>query len=85
MKLVTLQLDAHKRRITRMEANSGTRKKMVTRITKTKGKKCYIYEEDSDENDDEVVYVAMKDESDEDEATTLVTYMNKNDKWIIGS
>ena len=27
----------------------------------------------------------MKDESDEDEATTLVTYMNKNNKWIIDS
>ena len=25
----------------------------------------------------------MKDESDEDEATALVTYLNKNDKWII--
>ena len=25
----------------------------------------------------------MKDESDEDEATKLVTYINKNDKWII--
>ena len=46
---------------------------------KDKGKRCYIVEEDSDENDDEVVYVAMKDESDQDEATALVTYMNKND------
>lgn len=27
----------------------------------------------------------MKDESDEDEATALVTYVNKNDKWIIDS
>ena len=27
----------------------------------------------------------MKDESDEDEATTLVTYVNKNDEWIIES
>ena len=27
----------------------------------------------------------MNDESDEDEATTLVTCMNKNDKWIIDS
>ena len=27
----------------------------------------------------------MKDESDEDEATVLVTYMNKNEKWIIDS
>ena len=47
------------------------------------GKRCYIVEQDLDDNDDEVVYVAMKDESDEDEATTLVTCMNKNDKWII--
>ena len=47
---------------------------------KDKGKRCYIVEEDSDDNDDEVVYVAMKDE-----ATTLVTYMNKNYKWIIDS
>ena len=27
----------------------------------------------------------MKDESNEDEATELVTYVNKNDKWIIDS
>ena len=27
----------------------------------------------------------MKDESNEDEATTLVTFVNKNDKWIIDS
>ena len=27
----------------------------------------------------------MKDESDEDEKTTLVTCVNKNDKWIIDS
>ena len=27
----------------------------------------------------------IKDESNEDEATTLVTYVNKNDKWIIDS
>ena len=32
---------------------------------KDKGKKCYIAEEDSDNNDDEVVYVAIKDQSDE--------------------
>ena len=30
-----------------------------SRDYKDKGKKCYIVEEDSDENDDEVVYVAM--------------------------
>ena len=27
----------------------------------------------------------MKDESDEDEAIALMTYVNKNDKWIIDS
>ena len=37
------------------------------------------------ENDDEVVYVAMKDESNEDEETTLMTNVNKNDRWIIDS
>ena len=30
-----------------------------------------------------MVYVAMKDEFDEDEATTLLTCVNKNNKWII--
>ena len=58
---------------------------MYTLLQYDQGKRCYIVEEDSDENDDEVVYVAMKDESDEDEETTLITYMNKNDKWIIDS
>ena len=27
----------------------------------------------------------MKDESDEDEATTLMNFVNKNDNWIIDS
>ena len=38
-----------------------------------------------DENDDEVVYVPMKDKSNEDEANTFMTCVNKNDKWIINS
>ena len=57
---------------------------------KDKGKKsCYIFEEDSseelDDHDDKVLYVAMKDESDEDEATALVSYVSKGDRWIIDS
>ena len=56
-----------------------------SRDHKEKGKKCYIVEEDFDENEDKVVYVAMKDESNEDETKTMVTYVNKNDKWIIDS
>ena len=32
----------------------------------------------------EVVYVAMKDDSNED-TTALVSYVNKDDKWIIHS
>lgn len=27
----------------------------------------------------------MKDDSNEDEVTTLVSYLNKNERWIIGS
>ena len=57
-----------------------------SRDHKDKGKKCYIVEEeDSYETNDEVFYLAMKDESNEHEATTLVTCVNENDKWIIDS
>ena len=57
---------------------------------KDKGKKsCYIAEKKTkdgfEDHDDEVVYVTMKDESDEDEATALVSCVNKNDRWIIYS
>ena len=57
---------------------------------KDKGKKsCYIVEDEtrdgSDDHDDEVVYVVMKDDYDEDEATALVSYVNKSDRWIIDS
>ena len=57
---------------------------------KEKGKKsCYVAQEEtkdgSNDHDDEMVYIAMKDESNEDEATTLITCMNKNDRWIIDS
>ena len=31
------------------------------------------------------MYVAIKDDSDEDEATTLISYVNKSDRWIIDS
>ena len=57
-----------------------------SRDYKDKGKRCYIVEEEnSDENDNEVVYVAMKDESDEDKKKKLVTCVKKNDRWIIDS
>ena len=57
---------------------------------KDKGKKSYYIakeetKNESDDHDDEVMYVAMKDDSDEDEATALVSYVNKSDKWIIDS
>lgn len=57
---------------------------------KDKGKKSfYILEEEtkygSNYHDDEVVYVEIKDDFDEDEATALVSCVNKNDKWIIDS
>ena len=36
-------------------------------------------------NDDEVVYFSMKEEFDEDEKTTLISYVNKSDLWVIDS
>ena len=56
---------------------------------KDKGKKsCYIDEQDSDSESSnfdevEVVYVAIKDDSDDDDDTTLISYVNKNEKLII--
>ena len=38
-----------------------------------------------DDHDDEVVYVSIKDDSNEHEATTLISYVNKSDRWIIDS
>lgn len=57
---------------------------------KDKGKiSCYIIEEESNEDsydhEDEFFYVAMKDDSNEDEATALVSYVNNSDKWITDS
>ena len=57
---------------------------------KEKGKKsCYISEKESESKSSmfdeiEVVYVAIKDDSDED-TISLIFYVNKNDKWIIDS
>ena len=41
--------------------------------------------ESSGSKEVEVFYVAQKDDSDEDEATTLISNVKKNDKWIIDS
>jgi hypothetical protein len=62
--------------------NYKSRKDEDNKEYKDKGKKsCYIVEEEtkdgSEDRDDEVVYVAMKDESDED---TLVSCVNNNDR-----
>ena len=50
-------------------------------------KSCYIVEKEtkdgSNDQDDEVVYVAMKDDSDSNEENALVSCVNKNDGWII--
>lgn len=52
-------------------------------------KSCYIVEEEtkneSKSNDDEVGYVSMKEDSDEDEKTSLISYVNKSKRQIIDS
>ena len=41
---------------------------------------------DSDSNEDEIVYIVVKDESnDEGDKMTLVSHVSKNDTWIIDS
>ena len=39
----------------------------------------------NDEEEDEIVYIAVKYESDNDEEMTLISHMRKNDTWIIDS
>ena len=39
----------------------------------------------NDEEEDEIVYIAVKDESNNDEKMTLIYHMRKNDTWIIDS
>lgn len=62
----------------------------TTNITKTKERGLATLqnrklEMDLNDHDDKVLYVAMKDDSNSDEATALVSYVNKSDKWIIDS
>ena len=85
MKLVTLQQGVHKKKNYKEGRKNKNKREDSKKDYKDKGKRCYIVEEDFDENDDEVVYVTMKNELDEDDATELVTYVNKNDKLIIDS
>ena len=43
---------------------------------------------DSDSSEDEIVYIAIKDEFDNDEEEdemTLISHVRKNDTWIIDS
>jgi hypothetical protein len=57
---------------------------------KDKGKKaCYNSEEESNDEskdrDNELFYVSIKDDYDEDEEIALISYVNKSDRWIIDS
>ena len=43
-------------------------------------------DDDSNESNElEVVYVAIKDDPDEDETIALISYVKKNNRWIIYS
>lgn len=54
---------------------------------KEKGKKSYFIEKDLDSSDDdEMIYIAIKDESDDEgDKMTLISHFSKNDTWIIDS
>ena len=45
-----------------------------------------MFDSDTDQNDEEVVYVLeMKDDSNQDKKTNLISHVSKNDRWIIDS
>ena len=55
---------------------------------KDKGKKSYYIAKDSDsDNEDEMVYIAIKDELDDDynKNISLISHVSKNNTWIIDS
>ena len=57
---------------------------------KDKGKKtCFMAKDsnDFDDGEDEIVYIAVKDESnnDEEDKMALISHVSKNDTWIIDS
>ena len=51
---------------------------------KDKGKKTYFMAKDSDNSEDEIVYIAVKDDSDDEgDKMTLISHVSKNDTQII--
>jgi hypothetical protein len=53
---------------------------------KDKGKKSYFTAKDSDNNEDEMVYIVVKDESDDEgDKMVIISHVRTNDTWIIDS
>ena len=53
---------------------------------KEKGKKTCFMAKDSDSHEDKMVYIVVKDESnDEGDKMALISHVGKNDTWIIDS
>ena len=53
---------------------------------KDKGKKTCFMAKDSDNSEDEIVYIVVKDESDDEgDKMVLISHVRKNDTWIIDS
>ena len=79
--------DDYKSREEKYENKYKSRKDDDYKSNKDKGKKsCYVAKKESDSESDkiEVVYVTMKGNLDED-TIALISYVNKDDKWIIDS
>ena len=53
---------------------------------KDKGKKTFFMAKYSDNSEDEIVYIAIKDESnDEGDKREFISHVRKNDTWIINN
>ena len=61
-------------------------KKDFKNYKKENSKKSYFIDKDSDSSEDEMVYIVVKDEyDDEGDKMTLISHVRKNDTWIIDS
>ena len=86
-KLVTLLLGVQtEKKKDEKKSHKYKGKKDFKNYKKDKGKKSCFIAKDSDDSEDEMVYTAVKDESDDEgDKIALISHVSKNDTWIIYS
>ena len=73
---------------TKEEEMTENTRRIRTRKTKVRNIVIFLKKKlitESKNNDEEAIYVSMKEDSDEDEKIALISFVNKSDRWIIDS